>query len=310
MIQEQVIWNNRCITISKHHFYWKRTATNGIIFIEDLLGNNNKFMGHTEINNKYDIKSNFFDILQIRQSIPFAWRNILNNSSKQISIGTNTPFIDDKMYTSLTLTTKVICNSLVANKCRYSACITKWSKDYPGFQSAHKELLSNIFKTPYTITREPNLQSFKYKIIHQLITYPKRLFDLKLVDNAKCKYSHELDNTSHFFLFCPIEDQFWRSFFTWWNNLGNIQIPLYSESLEECILFGFQTEGDILSVLNYCILIAKFHIYCQWINNNNAINLFQYLIELKNKPKIENYICASKSSIGKIEKFLFLCEQL
>ncbi len=72
-----------------------------------------------------------------------------------------------------------------------------------------------------------------------------------------------------------------RSFFTWWNNLGDIQIPLHSESLEECILFEFQIEGDIFSVLNYCILIAKLHIYCERIHNNNAINLFQYLIELK-----------------------------
>ncbi len=102
MIQEQVIWNNQCITIANHPFYWKRWATNGIIFIKDFLRNNNKFMGHTEINNKYDIKSNFFDILQIRQSIPFAWRDILNNSSKQKSIGTDSLFIDDKMYTSFT----------------------------------------------------------------------------------------------------------------------------------------------------------------------------------------------------------------
>ncbi len=110
-------------------------------------------MEHTEINNKYDIKSNFFDILQIRQNIPFAWRDILNNSSKQKSIGTCTLFIDDKMYTSFPLTTKDIYNSLLAKKCRDPVCITKWSKDYPGFQSAHKELWSNIFKTLYTITR-------------------------------------------------------------------------------------------------------------------------------------------------------------
>ncbi len=84
---------------------------------------------------------------------------------------------------------------------------------------------------------------------------------------------------------------------------------MHSQSLEECILFGFQIEGDIFSVLNYCIFIAKFHIYCQWIHNNNAINLFQYLIELKNKLKIENYICPS-NSIGKFEKFVFLYEQL
>ncbi len=106
MIEEQVIWNNRYITIAKQPFYWKRWTTNGIIFIKDLLGNNNKFMRHTQINNKYDIKSNFFDILQIRQSIPFACRNILNNSSKQKSNSTDTLFIDDKMYTSFTLNHK------------------------------------------------------------------------------------------------------------------------------------------------------------------------------------------------------------
>ncbi len=68
-------------------------------------------------------------------------------------------------------------------------------------------------------------------------------------------------------------------------------------------------EGDIFSVLNYCILLAKFHIYCQRIHNNNAINLFQYSIELKKKLKIENYICAS-NSVGKFEKIVFLHEQL
>ncbi len=133
---------------------------------------------------------------------------------------------------------------------------------------------------------------------------------MKLVDNAKCKYCHELDNISHFFLFCPKEDQFWRSSVTWWNILGDIQIPLHSESLEECILSEFQIVGDIFSVLNYCILLDKFHIYCQQIHNNNSMNLFQYLIKFKkNKLKIENYICASKS-IGKFEKFLFLYKQL
>ncbi len=95
-------------------------------------------------------------------------------------------------------------------------------------------------------------------------------------------------------------------FFTSWNILGDFQIPLNSESPEECILLGFQIEGDIYTVFNYCILIAKFHIYCQQINNKNAIDLFQCLIEFfLNKLKIEHYICASNSTIGKFEKVLF-----
>ncbi len=46
---------------------------------------------------------------------------------------------------------------------------------------------------------------------------------------------------------------------------------MHSESLEEYTLFN---------VLIYCVPIAKFYI-CEWIHNDNAINLFQYLIELK-----------------------------
>ncbi len=65
----------------------------------------------------------------------------------------------------------------------------------------------------------------------------------------------------------------------------------------------------ILYISTSLLLIAKFHIYCQRIHNNNTFNLFQYLIELKNKLKIANYICASNST-GQFEKFLFLYEQL
>ncbi len=69
-------------------------------------------------------------------------------------------------------------------------------------------------------------------------------------------------------------------------------MPLHSESLEECILFGFKIEGDIFNVLNYFILLAKLHIYCHRIHNNNAINLFQDLKELKKQAKNRTlYLC-------------------
>ncbi len=109
-----------------------------------------------------------------------------------------------------------------------------------------------------------------------------------------------------FFLFCPKEKLLWNTFFTCWNNLGDIQIPTQCECLEENILFGFQTEEDIFTVLNFCILIAKYHIYCQRIHNENGINFFQYFIELKNKLRIERYICTSTATIEKLDKFQFL----
>ncbi len=44
--------------------------------------------------------------------------------------------------------------------------------------------------------------------------------------------------------------------------------------------------------------------------NENGINLFQYLIELKNKVRMERYICTSTATIEKIDKFEFLYQQL
>ncbi len=82
------------------------------------------------------------------------------------------------------------------------------------------------------------------------------------------------------------------------------------ECLEENILFGFQTSGDIFTVLNFCILIAKYHIYCQRIHIENSINFFQYVIELKNKLRIERYICTSIATIETFDEFQFLYEQL
>ncbi len=61
-------------------------------------------------------------------------------------------------------------------------------------------------------------------------------------------------------------------------------------------MFGFQAEGDIITVLNFDILIAKYHIYCQRIHNENGINFCQYLVELKNKLRIERYICTSTAT--------------
>ncbi len=136
------------------------------------------------------------------------------------------------------------------------------------------------------------------------------LFDMKLVDNAICLYCQETDLITHFFLFCPKEKQFWNTFFTWWNNLGYIQIPTQCECLEENILFGFQTERDIFTVMNLCILIAKYHINCQRIHNENVIIFFQYLIELKNKLRIERYICTLTATIEIFDEFQFLFEQL
>ena len=76
IIVNQTIWNNRYITIENTPFQWKRWVEAGIQKIGDLI-NGNSFLSQTELTNKYNIHPNFLELLQIRQSLPLAWRNII-----------------------------------------------------------------------------------------------------------------------------------------------------------------------------------------------------------------------------------------
>ena len=199
---------------------------------------------------------------------------------------------------------------LVKRKSRVPSCVEKWSEDYPEFKNAPDSIWPDIFKIPFSITRETKLQSFQYQIIHRLITCKKRLFNMMITDNPKCDFCNDIDDIRHFFLFCPKVNAFWNYFLQWWNKLTDIKIPFNFEHLEECILFGFPIEGDVFEVLNYCILVAKFYIYRQRLFNNNDIDLFSFLVELKYKVKIEYSICKHNNTLDKFEKYLFLHEQL
>ena len=136
------------------------------------------------------------------------------------------------------------------------------------------------------------------------------MFDIKLAPNPLCLYCSKKDTITHFFLFCEKIDYFWNDFFNWWNHLGDIEIAADYENLEEAVIFGFKSRGGIHSVLNYCILMAKYHIYVKRIHHDNAVDLSQYLVFLKHKLKIEKQICDGNEDCTDFNKFTFLYDQL
>ncbi len=76
---------------------------------------------------------------------------------------------------------------------------------------------------------------------------------------------------------------FWQSFFLWWNSVSDTKITLHYALLEESILFGFQTNGEVFDILDYCILNGKFYIHKQMLFQENALDCYDYLCELKYK---------------------------
>ncbi len=55
----------------------------------------------------------------------------------------------------------------------------------------------------------------------------------------------------------------------------------YDPSLGEGILISVTSNHDMIQVLNYCLMYAKYYIYIQQLYNNNAVDLFAYLDQLK-----------------------------
>ena len=78
VMKNQVIWENKYITIANKPLCWQNWLQNGIVCVQDLLGENGGFLSHEEINHKYGLRCNFLNVLQLRHSLPYEWCHIIN----------------------------------------------------------------------------------------------------------------------------------------------------------------------------------------------------------------------------------------
>ncbi len=97
-------------------------------------------------------------------------------------------------------------------------------------------------------------------------------------------------------------------------NDGTIYLNLILEEMiflkNVHILFGYPGEEDIIHILNYCMLLAKYFIYTNKLNGNNTLDLYSYLVLLKRKIYIEKTICTQQNKPLLFEKWLFLYKSL
>ena len=182
MIKQEIIWNNRYITINNSVVLYKKWLRGGIIRIKDILDEDNLFISHTEIERKYGIKCNFLDVLQLRQSIPIEWRILLFNtvnSSKNKLTNFHVQIVD-VMQDLNKLTCKHMYWTLVSKKSRKPTAIKKWSEYFTQFTNADESVWPRIYQMSFMVTRETRLQSFQYRILHRIIPCNKWLFDITI----------------------------------------------------------------------------------------------------------------------------------
>jgi hypothetical protein len=185
----------------------------------------------------------------------------------------------------------------------------KWSQIYKSLENPEEEVWNNIYKMPFQTIRDTKIQTIQYRIIHRIIPCNEWLFNIKINESKLCNFCEDIDDIPHFFIKCTKNKPFWKTWSTWWNNITDTDLSSCYNA-EECILFGFKGGDDLITILNYSILIAKQYIYHQRLSKNNNIEFLTYLQILKKKLHIENIICEKQDRIDKFDKFKVLYDNL
>ena len=213
IVSNQVIWNNRYITIENKPFIWRNWMECGIIYVYDILDENGEFLSHTEITRKFNTRCHFLNMLQLRQSMPLEWRRSIQNSV--ISNKVTTPFVYDsgKVHLLSKLTTKCVYEMFCHKKYVTATCIHKWNE----MHQRQEEEWADIFTRTFKVVRETKLQSFQFRVIHRIITCNKQ-GKSEGFDSCDRPINLKLDSNRQFF--CPCDREIW------WMTLQNNRAPL------------------------------------------------------------------------------------
>ena len=277
-VQNQMLWLNSNITVGNFPILWQSWYEKGIKFIGDILNKHSDFLTAEEINNKYGVKCNFLQMLQIRQAIPLKWRQMLSVATLVIKSEQLEIFIENKYeFTSLEkMTSQLFYWILMGNVVKMPCSIPKWENNLC-LQNVNWK---NIFLNPFKVCHESQMQSFQFKILHRIISCNHWLHTMKVKDSPNCIFCKENDDIIHYFATCNRVTDFWRSFENWWiktsGDLGQLDI--------KTVMFGVFSNKTNANVFNYCLIAAKMFIYAKKLKcERTNIDFYRFLIFLKEK---------------------------
>lgn len=309
-IYNEILWNNQYILVKGETLFWKNWKEKGILKIRHLFNAKGDPLSHAELTAKYKVKCDFLSLLKIRQCIPRNWKKELQNN-KAISEDAEEIIlkIDNKKLNIMSLKCRDFYWLLINRMKHIPTCKIKWLEHFHKLEQVDYDIWERIFKLAFSVTRETKIQSFQYRIIHRIIPCNKWLFNIKIRNSDQCNYCSETDDLKHFFIHCEKVKDFWRSVFSWWNRISDVKFKGGGE-ITECILFGFPGPEDIITVLNYIVLLAKFYIYKQRLFKENDVNQLDFLFMLKHRLMIEKTICTQECKETNFQKYNFVYNNL
>jgi len=299
---------NEHLKIKKEYIYWNSWEKAGINTIRDLLSDYGYFLNSTEIKNKYNISTNFLQLMQLHSSIPRKWTQEINNANLPLPNSQKEILIKlTDVYKPLQLLKCKDFYWFIIKQIKYNPkSVERWHDVYEELNNNIDNKWSEIFKLPFYLLKDTKIQSFQYRINHRILNCNYWLKQIKIKDSNICQYCNHIDTIEHYLIQCYTTKQFWKSFRNWWSGLTeNCDIFHIDFSINDEInvIFGFPGGTEDIAVLNYCIIYAKYFIYLQKINDKQSIDFYSFLPFLKHKLKIIKTINQKNNTEHRFQKY-------
>ena len=143
----------------------------------------------------------------------------------------------------------------------------------------------NYFKQIKLMCKENKLKEFYFKLVHRILVSKKELHLFGVSNNSNCTYCSQPDSINHTFIEYHLSKKFFQNVL---KNFNKENATSFTQSDEE-LLFGkfLNTIGrlqrsPLLKKLNYCMLLAKYYLYNQKLNQiEPELNEFKNRLNVK-----------------------------
>ena len=246
----------------------------------DLLDTNGNFYQFQQLQEVYNIQGTFLDHATLLRNIPAYWKQLVNQDN--ISCQAHKQNVTRNYYINYLCKDKKGCRTfydiLISNAIPTPPS-ERWMKELGEIDQEEWNSFNKMVKN----IEEIKLKEFQFKINNHILVTKSFLYKINKVDNGMCSFCNQHPETIlHLFYYCRKVKSFWAELRTWLELKADITLQLTVKN----ILFSKQGHNDLL---NYLILLAKYHIYRTKFFINQ-ISFENFLTYLRKKYKNGKYI--------------------
>ena len=285
------VWHNSMFKIAGSTFCFPRYVNGGVFLVNDLLNNSGNLLSFNEFSAKYDINTNFLQYQNIIGSIRAFLNNITLIHQAQKEVNPVQPLII-KIINSKSKGCRQIYDFILRVK-TLPTSRRKWNNELNLNANFNWNI---IYRIPFNVTKDSNLQWFQYKVNHRILGTNYLLHKMGIKNVSTCSFcKNQVETIKHLFWDCQLSNSFWDEIKSWINSKCTDVNTNWTSS--DIILGNEHLNKATLNL----ILLGKYTLYrCKLQNSVPSFNLYKSYVDIL--LKIQLYNAKKENNVPKFDK--------